>query len=311
MWWLGWLEATGRVNPLTYDQDHSLRGLIDVVPTGLPGEPPQHTEPLVRGVVPGIGADDLLLVWGGGIWNWLDPLTLIRAVALVAQTHPHVRLYFPGPRHPNEPYVPDMAMHGAAVELAHALGLWGKHVFVGEWVAYARRQGYLLEADIGCSLHFQNIESLFAFRTRVLDYIWAGLPMVVTRGDAASEMVREHDLGAVVDYEDVEDVARAIRLLAEVPREAYEPRFRRLQEALSWEQAAAPLLAYCQDPRRAPDKELVAQARSEKTEWSQLAAQEEELARLRGLIAGYERGRFIRLMKWAHETWRRLRERGS
>ena len=38
-WWLGLLEASGRVNPATFDADPSLRTLIDVVPYGLPDTP--------------------------------------------------------------------------------------------------------------------------------------------------------------------------------------------------------------------------------------------------------------------------------
>ena len=98
MLWLGWLEAAGRVNPLTYDADPTLRALIDTVPTGVPAEPPQQTRPLVRGVVPGIGQDDPLLVWGGGVWNWLDPLTLIEAVErLVRQASHACGSIFPAP----------------------------------------------------------------------------------------------------------------------------------------------------------------------------------------------------------------------
>ena len=67
-------------------------------------------------------------------------------------------------------------------------------------VPYHERQNYLLEADIGCSLHFETLETYFAFRTRILDYIWAGLPMIVTRGDATSEIVKDYELGIVVDY---------------------------------------------------------------------------------------------------------------
>ena len=309
MMWLGWLEATGRINPLTYERDHSLRRLIDIVATGIPAVPPQHTRRLVRGVVPGISSDDLLLVWGGGIWNWLDPLTLIRAVAQVAETHPRIRLYFPGPRHPYEAQVPDMAMHGAAVELAKALGLWEKHVFVGEWVPYTSRQNYLLEADAGCSLHFQSIESLFAFRTRVLDYIWADLPMIVTRGDATSELVKEYGLGVVVDYEDVGGVADAIRRLAETRKETFRPGFRQVQGTLSWEQNTAPLLAYCRDPERAPDRDMPAGANGGMAGIEQLVARQEEIAWLRSTISGYERGRFIRFMKWVHQTRQRLQEK--
>ena len=39
-YWLGWLTAANRVNPLTHQQDPTLRSLIDVVPFGVPAEPP-------------------------------------------------------------------------------------------------------------------------------------------------------------------------------------------------------------------------------------------------------------------------------
>ena len=38
-WWLGLLEASGRINPATFDADPSLRRLVDVVPYGLPEHP--------------------------------------------------------------------------------------------------------------------------------------------------------------------------------------------------------------------------------------------------------------------------------
>jgi glycosyltransferase involved in cell wall biosynthesis len=307
MLWLGWLEARGRINPFTYDEDPTLRSLIGVVPTGVPTEPPRHTRPLVREVVRGISREDFVLVWGGGIWDWLDPLTLIRAVAQVVPTIPQVRLYFPGPRHPDRDRVPDMDMRRRAIELSQALGLWQRHVFVGEWVPYADRQNYLLEANVGCSLHFPSIESTFAFRTRVLDYIWAGLPMIVTRGDVASELVAEHDLGVVVDYADEDGVAEAIARLFSIPRASFQERFARVRQDLRWERNAQPLVRFCRAPRRAPDKDALGGPYREGADLAQVVEQEKEIARLRGIVAGYERGRFMRFMKWVHQTQRRAR----
>lgn len=306
MLWLGWLEAAGRINPATYDQDPTLRALVDVVPIGLPAEPPRPTRPMVRGVIPGIGPHDLVLVWGGGIWNWLDPLTLIRAVARAAESHPQVRLYFPGPRHPYQAHVPDMAMHGAALELSRELGLLERHVFWGEWVPYAERQNYLLEADIGCSLHLENVESYFAFRTRMLDYLWAGLPMIATRGDAMSELVERHDLGVVVDYQDVDGVAEAIGRLAARPRDSFAPQFARLQEQLRWERCAGPLVDFCRQPYHAPDRGLFAAGQESGVGIDELLRQQREIAHLREVIAGYENGRLMRLLNWVQTTRRRL-----
>ena len=95
-WWLGLLEANGRVNPWNVREDPSLRNLIDVVPFGLPASPPAHTRPTIRGIWPGIGQDDKIILWGGGLWPWLDPITAIRAIEKIWQVRQDVRLIFPG-----------------------------------------------------------------------------------------------------------------------------------------------------------------------------------------------------------------------
>jgi glycosyltransferase involved in cell wall biosynthesis len=211
--WLGALAVAGRLDVATYAADPTLRVLIDVVPFGLDPTPPVAGEPAFRGVVEGIGPDDRILVWGGGIWNWFDPLTPIRAVGRLAAERDDVRLVFLGMRHPS-PAVEAMRMAARAVELARELRLEGRSVFFNrEWIPYERRGAYLLEADLGVSSHFDSVETRFAFRTRLLDYFWAGLPTIATRGDELTELVEEHGLGRSVRPEDVDDWVEAIREL--------------------------------------------------------------------------------------------------
>ncbi len=50
-YWIGMLAGVGRVTSAAYRADPDLRQLIDVVPFGIPSEPPQRTAPGVRGVV--------------------------------------------------------------------------------------------------------------------------------------------------------------------------------------------------------------------------------------------------------------------
>ena len=208
--WLGFLAALGRVNPKTYGDDPTLRRLVDVVPFGLPDAPPVHTRPALRGVVPGIGPDDDVVIWGGGIYDWFDPSTLIRAIDKVRVTRPQVRLYFLGMRHPK----PDIGESAAATEarrLADTLGLTGTHVFFNEgWVAYDDRQNYLMEADVGVSLHLEHLETAYSFRTRLLDYLWAGLPVVASAGDGFAEIIAAEGIGTVVPGGDVDAVAQAL-----------------------------------------------------------------------------------------------------
>ena len=253
--WLGMLSALGRVNPLTFDADPSLRNLVVVVPFGLPDEPPRHTRSVLKGVYKGIAPHDKVILWGGGIYDWLDPLTLIRAMALVVKRRPDARLFFPGTHHPNPGVLPSRKVD-QTLQLSDALGLRDRWVFFHDWVPYAERQNYLLEANVGISLHLDHLETRYAFRTRVLDYIWAGLPMVVTEGDAAAELVASHDLGRVVGYGDVEGVATALLELLETPnlRTAHADNFAAVREQFRWSQTMRPLIKFCQSPRKAPDR---------------------------------------------------------
>ena len=217
--WLGMLGALGRLHHDEYARDPSLRRLIDVVPFGLPAEAPRSTEPVLKGVVPGIAAGDRVLLWGGGIWNWFDPLTPIRAVARLAERRDDVKLYFLGVQHPN-PETEEMGMAGEAVRLADELGALDRSVFFNfGWVPYERRAGFLLEADLGISAHFDNVETRFAFRTRVLDYLWAGLPILTTTGDVLGELVEARNLGRALAPSDVDGWVAAIEELLDQPGE--------------------------------------------------------------------------------------------
>ncbi len=251
-WWIGLLEANGRINAQTYQADPALRRLVDVVPFGLPAQPPQHTKPVLKGVAPGIDSEAKVILWGGGLWEWLDPLTLLRAFPRVLERYPEARLVFPGTQHPNTD-VPAMRMHTRAVQLAHDLGLQ-PYVFFGEWTPYADWQNYLLEADVGVALHFDTLETRMAFRTRVLDYIWVGLPMILTEGDATGDLVAQHGLGRLVAFEDVDGVAEALLDVLAQPRETWEARFSTLRVQLRWERAAEPLVRFCQAPYYAADR---------------------------------------------------------
>jgi glycosyltransferase involved in cell wall biosynthesis len=254
--WLGALATLGRVNPATYADDPSLGSLLRVVPFGLPDEPPTRTGPGLRGVVPGIGAGDQVVLWGGGIYNWLDPLTVIAAVDMVRHDCPNVRLVFMGLKHPN-PEVPEMHMAVEARRLADRLGLTGAHVFFNEgWVPYGERQNVLLDADIGVGAHLDHLETEFSFRTRMLDYLWAGLPIVTTQGDGFADLVTARGIGVSVPVADPPAMAAALREVLEsdaTARDGMRARTAAAAAELRWSRVLEPVIEFCRSPRRAPD----------------------------------------------------------
>lgn len=149
-----------------------------------------------------------------------------------------------------------MAMAARTIERADRLGLTGSHVFFNEgWVDYDKRQGYLLEADIGVSTHLDHVETAFSFRTRLLDCLWTSLPMVVTRGDGFAELIEDRGLGLTVPPDDVEALEQALfRLLADGElRMRCREAITAVAPGFTWSSAMQPLLLFCRTPRRAPD----------------------------------------------------------
>ena len=245
--WLGALAALGRVSPDVYAEDPTLRSLVAVVPFGLDpfGLDPSGVgaAPRVGGVLPGIAASDRLLLWGGGIWNWLDPLTVIRAVGRLAERRSDVKLLFLGLAHPSSA-VGAMSMADRAVALAGELGLEGSSVFFNRsWVPYDERLDWFAEADLGVSAHHDSLEARLAFRTRLLDHVAAGTPVVVTRGDVLADLVESRGMGRTVGPGDVDGWVDAVGELLDDARTytAARKAVAAAQEELAWARVVEPL----------------------------------------------------------------------
>lgn len=258
-YWLGRFCALGRLTPEMYSFDRSFRKLIDVLPFGLPELPPQKTGTAMRGRIPGINHSDFILLWGGGIWEWFDPLTVIKAVGSLAAKYPQLKLYFMGFKSPN-PQVPLMDMAQKAKDLADGMGLTGKHVFFSDsWTPYEERVNYLLEADVAVSAHFNLPETRFSFRTRILDYFWAGLPIMTSAGDQLAELIEKNNAGAVLPHEDVEAWTRALEDMINNPekKSQFAQGSQKLAQEFQWNKVVKPLQDFCADPHHLPSFKTV------------------------------------------------------
>jgi glycosyltransferase involved in cell wall biosynthesis len=252
-YWLGMLAACGRVDAAAYGEDPDLRALIDVVPFGLPREAPIRSGPGPREEIEGIGPDDPLFVWNGGLWDWFDPETLLAATALARRSTPNIRVLFMGVQRPGED-APSAAAQ-SLMRRSDELGLTDVHVFFRSWTPYETRHNTYLDATAAVSLHHAHLESRFSFRTRLLDCIWATLPILGTEGDVLAELVRDEHLGLTVRPGDVDGVADALVALAtdrdgittraRIELATVAPRFR-------WSAATLPLSAWLDRAERRP-----------------------------------------------------------
>jgi glycosyltransferase involved in cell wall biosynthesis len=250
--WTGMLLALGKINPVIYDADPHFKTLIDLVPFGISSIPPKKNGIGLREKLH-LREKDKVLLWGGGVWNWFDPLTLIRAVAKLREKRDDIHLVFMGIKHPRDD-VAEMQMTRDAIALAKQLNLTDRSVhFNFGWRPYDERQNDLLDATCGVSTHFDNAETRFSFRTRLLDCIWSGLPMIVTDGDHFATLVHSQGLGYVVPPKDEQALAEAIEKMVdqEPLRMEMKKKIAEVKQHYYWEEVIKPIERFI-DQKKAP-----------------------------------------------------------
>jgi glycosyltransferase involved in cell wall biosynthesis len=243
--YLGALLASRLISTAAYHADPSFRQFIARVPFGIPSHVPER----VAGAGPrarfaAISDDAQIVLWNGGIWNWLDPVTAVAATVQAAERNPRVRLVFQFPAPADGPQSREAR---AARELAERLGVVDRLVFFNDDpVPLRERATWLMDADCVLSTNRDHLESNFAYRTRLLDCFWAGVPAVCTGGDELSAMLEACGGGIAVPYADVAAAADALLTVLSQGREAYRERLQVAGRSLVWPQAVEPLRRWVQ-----------------------------------------------------------------
>jgi hypothetical protein len=224
LFYVGAMLSVGRVNPVTFED---LDGLIRVAPFGV--APPRAAGPAAlhrRGVL------------FGGIYDWYDAVLAIEAVKLAGLT-----LTFT--RHPN----PDITPQG---ELARAMQYVKDNridfVEFVPWVPYDDRGAFYDRFAAALMTFPQSLETDLSMRTRVYDYLWAGLPIVSSSAPGTDDIIGKY--GAVVAGDNPADYAKALLKVTQTPIDTAA-----FVEEHQWPRTLAPLVDFCRAPRFDESKE--------------------------------------------------------
>jgi len=261
LFYLGMLYALGRLNPETYFADFTLANLVRMVPFGIsPAEPEPRQPaslspppPILRGAVPGIGLDDPI-VFFGGIYDWYDPMLLVRVLPALIGRFPALRVVFS--IHPNAESTPQ-GTYAEVLEACRERGWIGRHVFFVPWVPADQRARLVREATVAAVLHRPRFEAEISLRTRVLDFLGAGLPVVATAGGVMSRLLEEEHMGWVVPEGDAVALTEALEAMLSSPevRSQFADRGRRWAAGQNWNTVLQPLLEFLDSPRVDANKE--------------------------------------------------------
>jgi len=238
LFYLGLLTALGRVHPQWPDTDPEYRRLIDVVPFGLPEELPPHR--------PRLSDDDgerprLLF---GGLYDWYDPWTLLDALARL-EDRPWTLFFVANPN----PEATPQALLSRVERWCRDRGWWGSRVRVLPWVPAESRWDLLRDVDALVAPASASLETTLSMRTRFLEALAVGCPVVMSSGGTVSRLVHDADAGWVVPPGDIEAMTEAlVALLGGAERSARCRRGLDLARRFQWSSALAPLIAFCREP---------------------------------------------------------------
>ena len=182
-----------------------------------------------------------LVIWGGGIWEWLDPATAVDAVVRVNAEGVSCKLLFLGRTRPNRALIDRRRDDRFSLLLERG----GPHVSAnGDWVPYRERLSWLRSGKIAIMLHRPTGEAEYSIRTRLFDAIAAGIPVIATRGGFAADLVEREGLGLVVPPGNVDSVAAAIKklLLDDVLYSTSVVNLERVRPGFAWGVVTRPLI---------------------------------------------------------------------
>ncbi len=257
LFYLGMLYALGRLNPETYFADFTLANLVRLVPFGItpagPESPRLELPPILRSAARGIGPDDPI-VFFGGIYDWYDPMLLVRILPALIERFPALRVVFSV--HPNAESTPQ-GTYAEVLAACREAGWIDHHVFFVPWVAAHQRASLYAEATVAAVLHRPRFEAEISLRTRVLDFLGAGLPVVATAGGTMSRLLAEEEMGWVVPEGDAAALTAALEALLSSPevRRGFADRGRSWAAGQDWKTVLQPLVDFLDSPRVDVNKE--------------------------------------------------------
>jgi glycosyltransferase involved in cell wall biosynthesis len=125
------------------------------------------------------------------------------------------------------------------------------------WVAAEERFALYREATVATVLHRPRFEAEISMRTRVLDFLGAGLPVVATAGGTMSRLLAEERMGRVVPEGDGAALTAALEELLDSPplRADLAARGRAWAALHDWPTVLAPLEEFLAAPRIDPYKD--------------------------------------------------------
>ena len=273
LFYAGALYASGRVRARAFFEDPALQRLLAVVPFGVPESAAAGDRARGRRTA-GLPPNGPVVLFGG-VYDWYAPDPLLDAWPSIRAAVPDVRLLFF--ENPNPETTPQRAF-ARAKERARELDPAGDAIVFAPWFPYTQREDLYAAADVVVSTASAGLEADLAYRTRLLDAAWGGVPCVTVDGGTLARELEEAGAG-IRPAKDPAALARAVGD-ALAARDRMGAAARQFAAGRTWSRVARPLAGWCRSPGIDPGRRPLDDAETPPASfWSRLAARLDILPR--------------------------------
>ncbi|MGY4893767.1 MAG: glycosyltransferase [Candidatus Saccharimonadota bacterium] len=204
----GVLAGLGRINPATYGEE-----LIEIVPYGIyRDEPVQKTHPIQK-LIGKNHSKYKKVLWFGGIYPWFNLEDLIESIIEVNKTLP-TKLIIVGAKNPFNSHPDFIKKYDELIDFIKKNN-YADTVLVQDWVSFDDRADWYLDSDVVVVINKEGQENELAWRTRLVDFTWANLPIITNGGDPVSKLLEHEDALTLFNDLSVSQMALDIRHLLE------------------------------------------------------------------------------------------------
>jgi glycosyltransferase involved in cell wall biosynthesis len=128
--------------------------------------------------------------------------------------------------------------------------LENKNIFVTPWLPFKERENYLTECDAGIVTAPNIPEANLFLKTRIYDYLWAQLPVILGDNEAFASFIAQMKLGLVAKCASVEDFAEKIIELESNKnlQASIIGNIKQVKKELSWKKTLKNLEKYFKNP---------------------------------------------------------------
>jgi glycosyltransferase involved in cell wall biosynthesis len=247
----GQLSMLGRLNRQTFGYP-----FVKVV---LPGAPETSVSTSRNRGMPrpllasqGISPKDIVVLWCGGYNTWTDVDSLMDALEPAMTQVPHLCFASVGA----STYAAPESMYDRLLKRIAASPHRQRFHMLG-WRPWSEIPAYLRESDIGVNIDAMHYETIYGTRTRLVEMIAAGLPVVTSTGAELATLLDQNGAGLTFVSGHAESFSdQLVRLATDdlLRKNISAGALRYAQHGLSFAETTKPVREWVNQPQHAPDK---------------------------------------------------------